>query len=109
MSESMTIPDGLTCGDCRMYPKCAAIIGVKRDTTECDFFPTKFSASAMKFAAYKKDCATLTAEIARLTKALEWYADEANYDDDNAPGMHHWVSFDYDRGERARKALKGEK
>ena len=64
MSESMTIPDGLSCGDCRMYPKCSAIIGVKRDNKECDFFPVKFVPSAIMFAAYKRDYETLKAELA---------------------------------------------
>lgn len=63
MSESMTIPYGLSCGDCRMYQKCSAIIGVKRETTECDFFPVKFVASSIMFAAYKRDCDALRAEL----------------------------------------------
>ena len=65
-NNSMTIPEGLSCGDCRMYPKCAMLIGVKRDATEWTFFPVKFEPSHAMFAAYKQDVVTLRAEVARL-------------------------------------------
>ena len=81
MIDSMTIPNGLTCGDCRMYPKCENIIGVKPDTVECDFFPVAFVASSAKFAEYKRDLTAATeradkaeAEVKRLREALERFA-----------------------------------
>ena len=52
MSE-MTIPEGLTCGDCAMFHSCAAIIGMKNDSRECDFYPVKFVPSIAKFAAVR--------------------------------------------------------
>jgi hypothetical protein len=67
--ESQTIPDGLTCGDCRRYPKCSAFIGVKRNNTECDYFPVNFVASSVLFAAYKRDVLRLGAEVKRLREA----------------------------------------
>lgn len=49
MSESMTLPKGFTCGDCRMFSKCHTFIGVVETTNECDFFPVKFSLSLDKY------------------------------------------------------------
>ena len=72
MSENMTIPEGLSCGDCELYPKCSSIIGVKQETTECDFFPVKFRPSSIMFAAYKKDCATLLSANNALERQLRY-------------------------------------
>ena len=55
----------------------------------------------------------LADRVRALSEALRWYADEANYDEEGAPG--EWESgvrrdeagFDCDNGERARAALKG--
>ncbi len=70
MSESMTIPNGLTCGECRMFPKCSAIIGVDKDNKECDFFPVKFSPSLVLFADQKRELAELRARAEKLEAAM---------------------------------------
>jgi hypothetical protein len=53
--------------------------------------------------------ALLEAEVERLRAALAWYADEANYNDDHAPGCKSFMfDWTFDRGERARKSLAAE-
>lgn len=39
----MTIPDGLTCGDCRNFPRCAALVGAIEGNRVCDWAPHRFS------------------------------------------------------------------
>lgn len=57
--------------------------------------------------------ADLRERVRVLEAALEWYADESNYDDDHAPGTpepnvpREYAGWDADCGERARAALKG--
>jgi len=53
---------------------------------------------------------SLWAERKRMREALEWYADEANYDEDGVLGQELMVSnvigmFEADMGQRARAAL----
>lgn len=50
----------------------------------------------------------LKTENARLRTALEWYADEGNYANEFDAGLQIQIASnaDYDRGERARAALK---
>jgi hypothetical protein len=45
-------------------------------------------------------------EVERYREALAWYADEANYNDDHAPGCKSFMfDWTFDRGARARAAL----
>jgi hypothetical protein len=41
-STCMRLPDGVTCGDCALFGRCEAIIGVRKSDTICDFHPRKF-------------------------------------------------------------------
>ena len=40
----MTLPDGLTCGDCVHIHRCKAIYGHVESDTSCDWFPRRFRA-----------------------------------------------------------------
>lgn len=35
------IPNGLTCADCRHFPRCSAMVGAQAANTECDFAPQR--------------------------------------------------------------------
>ena len=41
----------------------------------------------------------------RLVKALSWYADEDNYDENHAPGRDAFYGWTFDLGARARAAI----
>lgn len=48
------------------------------------------------------------ARITALRKALEWYADHDNYDEDHAPVVRGFLSSVFDEGARAKHALNAD-
>jgi hypothetical protein len=59
--ESMLLPEGFTCGDCFAFKKfCQPVIGMKPDSTRCDYYPVRFAASnacLAELAAKRKESA----------------------------------------------------
>ena len=53
------------------------------------------------------DLAAALAEIERLRTELQWYADPDNYQD-GVPGYVYEWRWQFDKGNRARKALEGD-
>jgi hypothetical protein len=41
----MNLPAGETCADCGFFAHCKAMYGMKAKSTNCDFFPRRFSKS----------------------------------------------------------------
>lgn len=41
-TDSMKLPDGKTCKDCRHIKRCVTFGFTKPDNTFCDFFPIRF-------------------------------------------------------------------
>jgi hypothetical protein len=39
----MTLPVGKTCGDCKHFRRCRALIGLDESCAICDFYPRRFS------------------------------------------------------------------
>jgi hypothetical protein len=42
MNESMNLPDGETCIQCKHFVHCSRMYGVKAENTACDFYPVRF-------------------------------------------------------------------
>lgn len=114
MSEDdMNLPNGLTCGDCAHWRKCTALIeSIEPTSTTCDWAPSRFALNHAKYIALRGEVERLTAELkaarealARMRKALEWYAEVDHYNDDNAPVIYRPYGYAPDRGYHAREAL----
>jgi hypothetical protein len=39
----MTLPVGRTCGECKHFKRCHALIGLDESCAICDFYPRRFS------------------------------------------------------------------
>lgn len=70
--DEMTIPNGLVCGNCALFKKCAAIIGVDAASTRCDFYPIKFSPSMLFVMTLIAERDTARSETEKLHDAARW-------------------------------------
>ncbi len=41
--DTIRLPEGKTCADCRNVNRCASLFGVSASNSECDFHPSRFS------------------------------------------------------------------
>ena len=64
-----------------------------------------YSARDAAVGQLSEDVRRLSIENERLRKALEWYADRSNYDENHAPLNRGLLSSYFDEGNRARHAL----
>lgn len=54
MSTEMDLPEGFTCQDCYAFERfCRPVIGMKPESTRCDYFPVRFAASLKCLAELK--------------------------------------------------------
>ena len=52
--QTMQLPPGLTCNDCRFMNFCRAFLGREGSETSCDWFPIKFVPDIAKFQKLKQ-------------------------------------------------------
>lgn len=53
-TDKLTIPAGLTCGDCALFAHCVAAIGIRSESRECDYYPVRFLIAPARFAELKQ-------------------------------------------------------
>ena len=66
---------------------------------------TQLRDSKVALAASQARERALVERVREVTAALEWYANEDNYDDDHAPVVRGFIGDTYDLGRRARAIL----